>query len=39
VETELIGLAPEEAVLGAAREALQLPELSPGRLLERALTA
>jgi len=37
VETELIGLAPEEAVLGAARDALLLPELPPGRVLERAL--
>ncbi len=39
VETELIGLAPEEAILGVAREALQLPELSLGRVLERSLTA
>lgn len=37
VETELIGLAPEEAILGVARDALQLPELPPGRVLERAL--
>ncbi|HKH44803.1 MAG TPA: hypothetical protein VKM72_09085, partial [Thermoanaerobaculia bacterium] len=35
VETELIGLVPEEAMLGVAREALQLPELSWGRVLER----
>jgi len=38
VETELIGLAPEEAILGAAREALLLPELPAGRVLERSLT-
>lgn len=38
VETELIGLIPEEAVLGVARDALQLPELPPGRVLERGLT-
>ena len=37
VETELIGLAPEEAILGAARDALLLPELPPGKLLERIL--
>jgi len=37
VETELIGLVPEEAMLGVAREALQLPELSRGRVLENAL--
>ena len=36
VETELIGLVPEEAILGVARDALQLPELPPGRVLERA---
>jgi glutamate formiminotransferase / 5-formyltetrahydrofolate cyclo-ligase len=38
VETELIGLAPEEAILGVARDALQLPELLPGQVLERTLT-
>lgn len=38
VETELIGLAPEEAILGVARDALQLPELPPGRVLERTLS-
>lgn len=37
VETELIGLAPEEAILGVARDALELPDLSPGRVLERTL--
>lgn len=37
VETELIGLIPEEAVLGVAREALQLPELPAGWVLERKL--
>lgn len=36
VETELIGLIPEEAVLGVARDALLLPELGVGRVLERA---
>jgi glutamate formiminotransferase len=35
VETELIGLIPEEAVLGVARDALQLPELGVGKVLER----
>jgi glutamate formiminotransferase len=37
VETELIGLVPEEAMLGVAREALQLPELRRRRVLERSL--
>jgi glutamate formiminotransferase len=37
LETELIGLIPEEAVLGVARDALQLPELPAGRVLERKL--
>jgi glutamate formiminotransferase / 5-formyltetrahydrofolate cyclo-ligase len=37
LETELIGLAPQEALLGAAREALQLPELAPSRVLENTL--
>jgi len=37
VETELIGLAPEEAVLGVARDALQLPALPAGRVLESHL--
>jgi glutamate formiminotransferase len=37
VETELIGLIPEEAVLGVARDALQLPELLPGRVLDNRL--
>jgi glutamate formiminotransferase len=38
METELIGLVPEEAILGVARDALQLPELPPGRVLERSLS-
>lgn len=38
VETELIGLAPEEALLGVVRDALQLPELTPRRVLENTLT-
>ncbi len=38
LETEVIGLLPEEAVLGIVREALLLPELHPGQVLERALT-
>lgn len=37
VETELIGLIPEEAVLGVARDALLLPELPTRRVLERTL--
>lgn len=37
VETELIGLVPEEAILGVARDALQLPGLAAGRLLENRL--
>ena len=37
METELIGLIPEEAVLEVAREALQLPELPAGWVLERKL--
>lgn len=36
-ETELIGLIPEEAVLGVMRDALQLPDLPAGRVLERKL--
>ena len=37
VETELIGLVPEEALLGVARDALQLPRLEAGRVLENRL--
>jgi glutamate formiminotransferase len=37
VETELIGLVPEEAMLGVVRDALQLPDLAPGQVLETAL--
>ena len=36
-ETEVIGLLPEEAVLGVVRDALQLPGLTAGRVLEKAL--
>lgn len=37
VETELIGMVPQEAILGVAREALQLPDLPAGRVLEHTL--
>jgi glutamate formiminotransferase len=37
-ETEVIGLLPEEVVLGVVRDALQLPGLAAGQVLERALT-
>lgn len=37
VETELIGLLPEEAALGSLAELLRLPALPGRRLLERAL--
>lgn len=37
METELIGLVPEEAILGVAREALELPDLPKGRVLENTL--
>lgn len=37
VETELIGLASEEAIFGVVRDALQLPELARGRVLENTL--
>jgi glutamate formiminotransferase len=36
VETEIIGLVPEEAVFGVVRDALQLPELGAGRVLKPA---
>lgn len=39
VETELIGLMPEEAALAVAREALLLPELGAGNLIEGRLGA
>jgi glutamate formiminotransferase len=32
-ETEVVGLVPEEAALGVVRDALQLPELGPDRVL------
>lgn len=37
VETELIGLMPEEAAAGVVREALQLPGFTSGRVLESRL--
>ncbi len=37
VETELIGLMPEEAAAGVVREALQLPGFTSGRVLESLL--
>lgn len=38
LETELIGLIPEEAALGVVREALKLPGFGGGRLLEKRLS-
>ncbi|HEX4956334.1 MAG TPA: glutamate formimidoyltransferase [Thermoanaerobaculia bacterium] len=35
--TELVGLAPEEALLGSLAELLALPSLTPGRVLENRL--
>ncbi len=37
VETELIGLVPEEAALAALRESLAMPGFGRGRVLERRL--
>lgn len=37
VEAEIVGLVPEEALLGALRDALSLPELTADRILERRL--
>ncbi len=37
LESEVVGLMPEEAVLGVARDALQLPRLSGGQVLENRL--
>ncbi len=37
LETELIGLMPEEAAAGVVREALQLPGFAAGRVLESLL--
>lgn len=37
LETELIGLMPEEAAAAVVSEALQLPGFAPGRLLESRL--
>jgi glutamate formiminotransferase len=39
VACELVGLLPRQAALDVVREALQLPELGPGRLLEERLAA
>ena len=36
IETEVIGLVPEEAVFGVVRDALQSPGFGAGRVLERA---
>jgi glutamate formiminotransferase len=38
-ETEVIGLLPEEAVLGVVRDALALPAFGSGRVLEALLRA
>jgi glutamate formiminotransferase len=37
VASELVGLLPRQAALDVVREALQLPELGPGQLLEERL--
>ncbi|HEY8022738.1 MAG TPA: glutamate formimidoyltransferase [Thermoanaerobaculia bacterium] len=37
IETELIGLVPEEAALAVVREALAMPGFDRGRVLERGL--
>ncbi len=37
VESEIVGLVPEDALLAVAQEALQLHSLSPAQLLERQL--
>jgi glutamate formiminotransferase len=37
VESEVIGLVPEEAALGVVRDALQLPGFTPGSVLEGRL--
>lgn len=39
IETEVVGLLPEEAAAGALREALQCPGLGPASLLEHRLRA
>jgi glutamate formiminotransferase len=39
VASELVGLLPQQAALDAARDALQLPSLVPGQLLEERLRA
>lgn len=38
LETELIGLMPEEAAMGVMREALLMPGFAPGRVLESRLS-
>jgi len=37
IETELIGLVPEEAAMAVVRESLAMPGFGPGRVLERKL--
>jgi len=37
VESELIGLMPEEAAAGVVRDALLIPGFAPGRVLENLL--
>jgi glutamate formiminotransferase / 5-formyltetrahydrofolate cyclo-ligase len=37
METELVGLLPEEAAAAAVREALGMPGFNPERVLERRL--
>jgi glutamate formiminotransferase / 5-formyltetrahydrofolate cyclo-ligase len=39
LDSEVVGLLPEEALRGAAREALRLPDLPAGRILEERLRA
>jgi len=39
IETELIGLVPEEAALAVVRESLAMPGFGRGRVLERCLEA
>jgi glutamate formiminotransferase len=39
VETELIGLMPEEAAAGVVRDALRLPGFAPGRIVETRVRA
>ncbi len=39
IASEIVGLVPQQAALDAARDALQLPALGPGQLLEERLRA